>query len=167
MKTIPDIGFPAHVWKEYVFAVERVAECRDELAPLHRAQWNEIEKERPPFNPDYDRLEESEHGGTFFMIVVRLDGEAVGNLGFFVFPSIHTKRMMAEELSFYIAPAHRKGFLASQICKYAEAILRALSVSEVQLTVKEYANTGKLLERLNFRKTDTIYMKNLEACNVQ
>lgn len=162
-KTIPQIGFPGRSYLDYEIGIEPFADCLEEFKPLHVAQWNEIEEKRPPFNPDYQRFIRAEEEGMFFQICVRRAGELVGGCGFFVFPSILTQKYIAEESALYIKPEHRKGLLASAICSYAEQVLRALGVSEINITVKSYARTGVILRRQGFRQTDSVYLKNLEG----
>lgn len=166
-KTIPQIGFPTREHRGYIIAIEPLSVCLAELKPLHIAQWNEIEEQRPPFNPDYQRFIDSESSGQFFQVTVRKNDELVGGIGFFVFPSVWTQRWIAEETAFYLKPEHRKGLLASTVCIYSEKVLRALGVSELEVTVKSYANTGVILRRQKFRQTDTVWLKNLEVENVQ
>lgn len=167
MRTIPDIGFPGREYQGYAIAIEPFAACVDEFKPLHVAQWDEIEEQRPAFRPDYQRFMDSEAIGQFFQITARQDGELVGGVGFFVTPSIWTQLWIAEETALYLKPEHRKGLLASTLCQYAEQVCRALGVSEIVATVKSYAKTGVILRRQKFRQTDSVWIKNLEVENVQ
>ena len=162
MRTIPQIGFPPQTYLDYTLQIEPFAKCLAEMAPLHKAQWAEIEEQRPPFNPDYSRIMKAENDGGYFQITVRHNKALVGGLGFFVFPNLHTQQWYAEESAFYISPAHRKGLLASALIRYGLSVLRALRVVEVNATVKSYAKTASILRRLGFRKTDEVFMIRLE-----
>ena len=158
---IANRGFNHKIYRDYVIQVEPLEKCILELMNLHKQQWLEIEEERPSYRPNYLPFIESESNGRFFQICIRKNSELVGGIGFFLFESMHTSLLTANETALYIKPEHRKGMLAVSLCNYADDILKKIDVSEVILTVKAYANTGKLIERMGYKKTDVVYMKNL------
>ncbi len=155
---LADMDFPAKKYQGYEIKATKLAYCLPRLQELHQQQWDEIEENRPPLNVDYFRYVDAEKSGKFVQIGIFHNEEFVGGCGFFLYPSIQTQILVAEETAMYLLPEHRTGLLAFVMMRYCKDFLQKAGVKEVFLTVKYYANTGKMIERLGFRKTDTVYL---------
>lgn len=155
---LADIGFMKKEYHGYEIKPAKICEHLQDVKDLHRKQWEEIEENRPPLMADYGRFLSAEQNNGFVQIGVFKDNKIVGGCGFFVYPHIHTQLMVAEESALYLLPEHRKGLLAVVLMKYCKDFLQKVGVSEVIATVKAYADTGTMLVRLGFRKTDTVYI---------
>lgn len=160
---LADAKIKAANYHGYEIRATKLEECLDSLRKQHKQQWDEIEESRPPLNVDYDRYISSERNGGFVQIGAFKSGEFVGGCGFFVYPSIQTRITVAEETALYLLPEHRKGMLAYVMMKYCVDFLRNIGVKEITATVKYYAKTGKIMDRLGFRKTDAVYIIGLEG----
>jgi GNAT superfamily N-acetyltransferase len=160
---LADTDFPEKEYQGYTVKLTKMADHLEEIEYLHRTQWDEIEEHRPPLSPDYNRFLSLEKSGGFVQVGVFLKEKMVGGCGFFVYPSIHTQLMVAEESALYLLPEHRKGMLALVLMRYCKNFFQKIGVSEVTATVKSYANTGKMLKRLGFRQTDSVYLLTMGA----
>jgi hypothetical protein len=159
MTIIAYLGFEPKHYRDYVIQIEPLEKCIGELTHLHKLQWDEIEEDRPPFKPNYLPFYLNEKENKFFQVNVRKDNHLVGGVGFFLFDSMHTSLLTANETAFFLLPEHRKGMLAMNLLKYSDNILKNLGVYEIIVTVKSYAKTGRLIERLDFKQSDTVYIK--------
>lgn len=158
VKYLADTDFPPKDYHGYTIRLTKMCDHMEETVVLHQKQWAEIEEHRPPLLPDYNRFLSAEKSGGFVQVGVFSNDLLVGGCGFFVYPSIHTQLMVAEESALYLLPEHRKGLLAVVLMKYCKAFFQKIGISEVTATVKSYANTGKMLDRLGFRQTDSVYL---------
>src|SRR5574338_1268650 len=77
----------------FVFSVERMADIKEEMKPLHLAHWEETEAHRHglPFSPDYETFIQYEGSGRYILFTARKDGKLVGNCAMYLDRSTHTK----------------------------------------------------------------------------
>lgn len=148
-------GFDTMEYKGAVFAVERLRDVLEQVAPLHAAHWQESESFRHglPYKPDYASMIASETAGNFVLFTVRMDGEIVGYGQVYVTESTHTGTKICNEDALYLAPVARKGFLCVKFFKYIESVITALGVREMRLSVKVTNEIWKLWERQGYART--------------
>lgn len=151
-----------HEHGKYVFGVERLVECFDEIRQQHLDQWNEVERVRDNFNPDYETGISSELAGRRIQFTVRSEGKLVGNCACYVSKSIHTQNWKATEDTMYIAPDHRRGMLATRFFKFCEEKLRQLGVKEITVTTKVSNDVHRLWERQGYVFSDRVLSKVFE-----
>lgn len=147
-------------YMDYIFRVERLQNCLEDFAEMNLAHWNEVEKDRGEFNADYRRLSDLEKRGSLLVMIMRhsYTGEAVGNLMFYVNTGLQNQRLSANEGSFYIKPAHRKGFAASGLIKFGLSALRSLGVSDIFFSYHDTHDIAALLKRCGFKPHQSVYI---------
>lgn len=146
----------------YTLHCARIADLLPELRLLHTLHWHETETHRPDveMNPDYDRVLDLEQQGRYFLIVARHDdGQLVGNYGSYLSRSSHTQLLTATEDTLFIAREHRRGRLGVAMIRYCEDTLRALGVSQLEVSVKKVNQVGAMLEKMDYVPTGTQYTK--------
>lgn len=143
-----------------------VKEALTRLHKVHEEHWKETEHYRHglPYNPDYDRVVDMDQQGRVLLVVVEHEetGELVGNYGFYISRSVHTRTLMATEDTLFIAKAHRRGRLAIELMRYGEQALAMVGVRELQVSVKLTNHVGPMIERMGFTPFGKQYVKILE-----
>lgn len=143
------------------------------LRQLHEQHWRETEGHRHnlEFNPDYARAIDLAMQGRYLLLVAqRADtDELVGNYGLYLARSMHTQTLMATEDTLFVRADCRRGRLGVEMIRYAEYVLRALGVRELNVTVKRVNNVGPMIERMGYLPVGTTYTKilNEEPTNVR
>lgn len=163
-RSIPPKRFePRDVRDGYMAGVESFRAIRDELHPLHALQFAETERYRAHLGlrPDYPALERDERNGALVQFTLRRDGVLVGNIRVYLGRSRHTSTMFAEEDTFFVLPAHRKGLLAMRFWRYAEDCLRELGVVEVRTNAKLANRADKLNRFMGYEPVATQFVKTL------
>lgn len=149
----------------FVFSVERMADIKEEMKPLHRAHWEETEAHRHglPFGPDYETFIQYEGSGRYILFTARKDGKLVGNCAMYIDRSTHTKTLIATEDTLYFLPESRKGTVAKRFIAYCEAALKSLCIREITVTVKTVNRAGLFFQRLGYRHVENGLTKVLEG----
>lgn len=156
---VPDARIPiAHIEpvavRGFVFAVERYADCLDELKPLHRAHWLETEKYRHelPLDPDYDGFLRMEMAGRLMLFTIRKDGELVGHTTMKLMRSMHSQTLVANEDSLFLRADQRGNpFVMLSFIRYAADTLFAhADVKEIRVSSKIINKADKLMVRAGF-----------------
>lgn len=156
-------------FRGFVLACERLELIVDEIHPLHVAQYDETETYRAgiALNMDYERLVDLERAGRLMQFTARTKetGELVGSMRIFLGTDIHTQTLYAhvpdlEKLVpgdtfatddvFYIKPAHRGGFLAIKLWKYAEQCGLKVGARALFFDSKLVNKADKLAEYLGY-----------------
>lgn len=145
------------------FAVESFRDVLDELKPLHAAHFAETERHLAGFKlaADYDYMAERERMGALLQFTARNDtGQLVGNLRMYVNKSLHTNNLFAEEDTFYLLPAVRRGRNAMNFIQYAERLLVGIvGVDEIRATTKTTNAMGKIFVYLGYHHVSSQYIK--------
>lgn len=157
--------FDPLAYQGYVIHAERLSDIIDEIHPLHAAHYAETELHSAgiPMRPDYDAMLMDEQMGRLLQFTCRKDGALVGNLRMYVGLSRHTKTLLAEEDTLYLDPAHRGGFLAVQMLRYAEGRIKRLGVREIYANSKLVNKADVLMRRMKYRPTAMQFTKIIEA----
>jgi hypothetical protein len=144
------------------FAVEPLAACWNEVMELAAQHYEETEgyHRGQPFAPRFERYEEYDKAGWFFMATARDEGLLVGNAGFYVTPSMHSQLLIATEDTVFLTPAARKGRNGIRFVQFVEAECVQRGATEIGMTAK-FANkaAGRILEYLKYQPTSMQYTK--------
>lgn len=167
--------FEPHAVGDHVIAVERLADVLPEMHPLHQEHWQETEKHRHgiALAPDYAAMLADERAGRLVQFTVRELRELrlVGGLRMYLGVSRHTGTLFAQEDTLYLTPAHRGGFLAMHLLRYAERVLvEQLGAREIRADSKAINNAGALMRRMRYVPVGTNFVKTFppkEASHVQ
>lgn len=156
------------MYKNYTLGVEMMCDVLPEATELHRAHWAETEVLYATGDVDghYDYFQFLEMNDKFIYFTVRDDrGYLVAHLGYFLAHSIHQKtRIRATEDFFFVLLAHRKGWLALKMIRYAEKCLYGLGVQEIGMSSKAPVggpDLDVLLRRAGYRAIAVQYGKTL------
>ena len=156
--------FVPRAYRGILFAVESFRAVLPELEPLHAAHYAETEKHLPAdaMAPDYAYMAERERIGSLLQFTARdADGALVGNLRMYLGFSLHTGRRFAEEDTFYLAPAARRGWVANAFLAYAEDALAELGITEARADTKLVNTASKLLRRRGYAPIAIKFIKQL------
>jgi hypothetical protein len=150
---------------EYTIQAESLRAILEELAPLHDEHWRETERHRHglALRPDYDAMLARERAGRCLQFTVRRGQELCGHLRMWLFPSMHTQTLVAEEDTLYMRPEHRGGMTALALLRYAEAALIALGVREIRANSKVINNADVLMRRMKYQQVAIQFVKMLPA----
>jgi len=147
----------------YVIQCERLQSNVAGLSALHYEHWMETEGHHAEagFNPDYQRGVDLEAQGRYLLIVARerATGRLVANYGLYLARSMHSQQLIATEDTLFVARAHRSGPLGIRLIRYAEAALRLLGCTELNVSVKLVNKVGPMIERMGYEPTSTLYTK--------
>lgn len=147
----------------YTLATERLSQITGEMVVLHRAHWDETESHRngtQPFAPDYAGMIDFEQRGRHVLFTARAeDGTLVGNCGMYLYPSLHTRELCAQEDTLFVLKEHRRGRLGVALIKYTEDMLALLGVRELTVTVKLVNSVGPMLARMGYQHVAAEYVK--------
>ncbi len=132
-------------------AADRGALARDRAAPGHNTAQSNWQQ--------YCRLEEE---GKLHVYTAREDEKLVGYFVMIVVPHLHySDHSFAHNDVIYVDPAYRKGFTAWRLIKFATEQLELAGVSVMMINIKRHKPFDKLLQRLGFTETESIYSKRL------
>lgn len=156
---VPDLRVPiAHIapaeLRGFVFAVERYADCLEELKPLHAAHWQETEKYRHglALNPDYDGFLRMEMAGSLLLFTIRRDGELVGQTTMKTYTSMHSQTKVANEDSLFLREDCRGNpFVMLSFIRYVIEALESVGVVEIRVSSKLVNKADKLMVRAGFK----------------
>jgi GNAT superfamily N-acetyltransferase len=87
------------------------------------------------------------------------DGEAVGMIGFYVYPHFLSGEIVAGEIFWWMEPEHRGAGKA--LLKAAEDEARRCGAKSMQMIAPE-PRVGKLYERYGYQYVESSYQRNLE-----
>jgi hypothetical protein len=156
-------SFPPRAAGDLVFQAESFRDVLPELIPLHEAHYLETEQHLAGVKlaPDYDYMAERERRGHLVQFTARdATGQLVGNLRMYLGTSLHTGRTFAEEDTFYLSPAARRGINAIAFLRYAEDMLaRYAGVAELRANTKTVNSAGVLLARRGFKHVANQFIK--------
>lgn len=148
----------------FVFSVERMADIKEEMKPLHLAHWEETEAHRHglELNPDYWTFIQYEQAGRYILFTLRKEEKLVGNCAMYLNKSAHTQTLFATEDTLYFLPDARKGTVAKKFIAYCETALKQLGVREIDVTVKMANKAGRFFRFLGYRQVEIGLNKVLE-----
>lgn len=148
-----DVGqFAPCEYNGYTFAVERYQDIVDEIKPLHKLHWEEVDERLAvlPLNPDYPRYVKINREGRSLKFTVRKNGELVGYCLVMLSKSLHTQTNYAYEDALFMRKDHRGGFTIIQFVKYMVRCLAGIGVREIRVTSKTSNKAHLLMQRAGF-----------------
>ena len=146
------------------YHVESFASAYEEALPLLQAHWHEIalNQDSIKLNPDFEAYQNLEDQGRLHIYTAREGDKLVGYFAVIAIEHLHYKdHIFAHNDVIYVDPEYRKGFTAWRLIKFAEQQLILSGVSVMMINIKRHKPFDKLLQRLNFKETESIYSKRL------
>ena len=145
------------------YAVERITERWDELAPLSAAHFAEVGHlpESHAISLDRDAYAQAEQCGAHAFVTARDDRRLVGYLSIFLRRHIHADTLSAYQDAIYLEPAARQGWNAQHLVAFADAYLRDLGVSIVYQFVPTAHDFGAMLRQLGYNPTEMVWTRHL------
>jgi hypothetical protein len=152
---------------EFTFAVERIEDIEEEIKPLHKSHWDEVEESRRSLTlkPDYNLFARYERAGRFILFTVRVDERLVGHCSLYLTESAHTQTLIATEDTIYLLPEARKGRNAMRFVSFVEQSLLQIGVKEIHISVKTTNKAARFFQILGYKQTDIALKKVMEAEN--
>ena len=147
-----------------LFHVEQLKDCASEAMPLIEAHWQEIalHQDTIQLNPNWQQYFRLEEEGKLHGYTAREDDKLVGYFVMIVVPHQHySDHSFAHNDVIYVDPEYRKGFTAWRLIKFATEQLELAGVSVMMINIKRHKPFDKLLQRLGFTETESIYSKRL------
>lgn len=144
---------------------------RYELESLSRC-WGDVwglanrcmQEKGLPYFPDYQRYKEYEQCGHLYVVTVRTrEGDLVGFAMMYVFRSMHSQDLAAQEDLFYLLPEYRKGWTALRLLREAEEEAMRRGCKEVQMVAETDSKAGAILSAKGYGITSSNYRKSLRA----
>ena len=146
------------------YHVESFAAAYEEAKPLIFNHWEEIalNQDSIKLNPDFEAYQNLEDQGRLHIYTAREGDKLVGYFAVIAIEHLHYKdHIFAHNDVIYVDPEYRKGFTAWRLIKFAEQQLTLSGVSVMMINIKRHKPFDKLLQRLNFKETESIYSKRL------
>lgn len=149
-----------------IFAIEKLADCWDEIMVLASAHWCETEGYRhgQKYNPSFDRYNAYDTAGWLFQFTARDNGVLVGYSTMYLVPSMHTQLLLATEDTLFIAKSHRKGRNAVRFYQYIDTEMKKRGAYEVIVTGKTPV-AERILKFLDFQPIAVQYSKQLVSAD--
>jgi N-acetylglutamate synthase-like GNAT family acetyltransferase len=144
------------------YAVEKLADTREELEELLPLHWDEIARDKDiiKLEPDWATYENLERVGQFHMMVARYEGKMIGYAIYFVRPHLHYLSSLSAICDIYfIHPLFRSGRTGLNLFKEAEKSLKMRGVQKIFTGTKVFADKSVLFEHLGYRLTEKLYTK--------
>jgi len=148
------------------YSIEAFGDCIEELKPLLELHWEEIavNKEKIKLNPNYDQYQALEDAGSLHMVVARDKGKVVGYFISFIVPHMHYQdHLWAMNDILFLHPDYRGGRTAMKLFAYAEADLKRLNVSVIQLHMKTEFPFEPLAQACGYKLVEYGYSKYIGA----
>ena len=146
------------------YHVESFASAYEEAKPLIFNHWEEIalNKDNIALSPDFEAYQNLEDQGRLHIYTAREGDKLVGYFAVIAIEHLHYKdHIFAHNDVIYVDPEYRRGFTAWRLIKFAEQQLTLSGVSVMMINIKRHKPFDKLLQRLNFKETESIYSKRL------
>ena len=136
----------------------------EEVYPLFEKHWEEIasDKDKIPLSPDYDKYYLLQDHELLKIVTCREESthELVGYTFSILSTHLHYKEtMVAENDLIFVLPEHRHGWLGYRLIKETEKILKQAGCVVLQMRVKTTNDFGKVVERLGYQHSETLYRK--------
>lgn len=143
--------------------IEPLSQCWNEIMNIANEHWKETEKYRhnQPFCPSFERYNQYNEAGWYFMVTVRDEGKLVGYSGNYISQSMHTQQLLCVEDTYFLLEEYRKGRNAIKLYKFVEQEAVKRGAIEMMMTVKITNQAGRILEYLDFKKVGMQYSKSI------
>lgn len=164
--------FGTRPYKGYTLQCESVADMLDEFTALRQGFYAETDAAATSqvFAPEYQYLIDKTHAGEALLFTARTaDGAAVGYMMVYLSRDLDAGTLVCSDESFYIAPAHRGGFLAVRLWQFAEAAGQLIGVREINVMTKLGNNVHAMARYMGYACTGQQNLKQLplKECHEQ
>ena len=143
----------------YSISLEHGVEKHDELLPLYRQHYSEMESRLlsdgvpiGPFNPRLDEYFAAMNAGWLLTFVVRFHGEAIGYSNIYLTNDMHNDEFIAQEDTIFVLKEHRNG-IGKELAKHILGVLRERGCKRVSITPVTDLRVAKIWERMGFKPT--------------
>jgi GNAT superfamily N-acetyltransferase len=93
-----------------------------------------------------------------WILMLEVEGEPVGMIGFYVYPHFLSGEIVAGEIFWWVEPEHRGA--GKQLLRAAEDEARRCGAKSMQMIAPD-PRVGKLYERIGYTYLETSYQRNL------
>ena len=142
---------------------ERFAEITEELNDLFTDMWSDVSRDQslPAMDVDYSIYVRLENAGVLRTFTVRLGGELIGAMVFFVTPNLHHRNSMWATCDVvWIRPDMRRPMVGLRLIRYAEAALQAEGVNVIRIGAKvRRPELARLLVYMGYDAVEISYQK--------
>lgn len=148
------------------FQIEKWRDALPEMEPILVQHWQEIAlgHDKVPLDIARDRYQALCDSGALHIVTARDQGVMVGYHVAIISGHLHyMSTMHAITDVYFVLPAYRKGFTGIRLFKYVEAAMRNLGVKKLITGTKLHLDMGKILRRLQYQPTETVYTKYIGA----
>lgn len=146
------ITFQLEPWGQYYGDPSREALWREHYEFLAQAHGHEME-----MSPDVASYMAMEQAGQLQIMVARESGVMVGYSLFLIRRHLHYSALCAFEDSYFLTTRLHRGGNGRGLIAATLAAIWARGCVRAYFMTKEFANVGKLFERLGGVKTDEVY----------
>lgn len=149
------------------FGIETLTQVRASgIEELLRRHWHEVAHFPDiPLDPDWEAYEGVEAVGRLRIFTVRIEGELVGYVAYFINRNPHYKSsLQAVQDVLFLAPEHRGSRIGYQLILFADTHLEAEGVQAVyqHSKAKKELDLGPLLRSQGYELVDTLWAKRLD-----
>jgi hypothetical protein len=144
------------------YAVERITDLWDELAPLSAAHFAEVADLPKGLSLDRECYAQAEKHGGHILVTAR-DGalRLVGYLSMVIRRHPHARVLSAWQDAIYLAPEHRVGWNAQGMISACDNELRARGVSVTYQFVPTAHDFGPVLRSIGYNPTEIVWSRHL------
>jgi len=146
----------------YTFAIENGAENFEELAPIYRTHYREMQERLSgegitvgDFAMRLDVYMERWKAGHLINYVARKDGAAVGYGNFYLTNDMHNGEFIAVEDAIYVLPAHRNG-TGRKLALFVLDDLRRRGCKRLTIQAVTDPRASLLWQRIGFKPTGQV-----------
>jgi hypothetical protein len=133
------------------FTVESLANSWDDFLFLAHCHWAETDMARAGDVLKLDRERYLRYGDAYLLIMARKDGDAVGQCGLYLTPSMHTQQLIVTEDALYILPEHRRGRIVLDMHKFAVTEVKRRGATKIFMTAAPYNGVCRILEYMGYK----------------
>lgn len=144
------------------FQVEKWSDALPEMEPILVKHWYEIAlgHDKVPLDIARDRYQALCDTGVLHIVTARDNGVMIGYHVAMICGHLHYLGTLHGITDVYfILPAYRKGYTGIRLFKFVEVSMRAIGVKKLITGTKLHLDMGKILHRLGFQATETVYTK--------
>lgn len=145
------------------YAKEFFADVIEEIKPLLERHWHEIalNKDKIPFDPDYDKYEVLEEEGILDIFTARDDEDTLcGYCITFTIPHLHYKTTIASNVDIlFVTPEHRGKMTGVRLIAFTEQQLKEQGTDLLMHHVKLAHDFSPILLRQGYAEQERIFGK--------
>lgn len=151
---------------QFVIGIEKMANVREEIAPLHALHWREVEQGHTPLRMKvaYHDYENFEKQGQFILFTVR-STFLVGYFMCYMHRANHANdELVAREDALFMMKHCRGTGVANHLMNYVEAALKGFGCKTLSLSSRHPAGGADLtpwMKRRKYKPSAVVFVKEL------